>query len=143
MSVRFPGMKPPSTPLLAILLPLIFLAADFYRLVAGLAVLRGTTVLTASGSGLTFRNVPAFTGSGQLRRDEIDGLQVVLHRAGFRRRRRRYRLLATRDAGRQQTLLIHPDAEALNQLRTRLAQAMGIESPDQPTTTTSPTTTSC
>jgi hypothetical protein len=128
MSVRFPGAVRANVSIVAVVLPVFFLGADVYRLVAGLAVLRGTTVLTASGGGLTFRNVPAFAGSGHLRRDEIESLVFVLHRGGFRRRRRLYRLIAMRDAGRRQTLLIHPDVEALNVLRTRLARAMGIES---------------
>jgi hypothetical protein len=123
--LRRGGASFPTGP---IVLPVLFLCWDLYKLIRGMLGLRGTTVLTANGHGLSFRNVPAFSGSGQFRRDEIRSLHVVLHRAGFRPSRRLYRLLVSLESGRSQTLLIHPDAQELNRLRTRLAEAMGIES---------------
>jgi hypothetical protein len=109
------------------LLALIFLALDVAKLVGGLLTLRGTTTLTANYAGLTFSNAPAFRGSGHFPRQAIESLQVVLHRAGFRSRQ--HRLFAIASDGRRQTLLIHRDKAALEQIRSRLAQAMGIEGP--------------
>lgn len=124
-----PGVAAPPLRLTAVLiLPVFFFVSDVARLVVGLIVLRGTTLLTANGDGLTFRNVPAFNAEGVIAREEIDNLLVVLHRGGFRRKNRLYRLYVKLESGRAQTLLVHPDPQALNQLRSRLAQAMGIES---------------
>jgi hypothetical protein len=112
------------------LLALFFLALDITKLATGLFTLRGTTTLTANYQGLTFNNVPAIRGSGHLPRPAIGSLQVVLHRAGFRKRL--YRLFAILEGGARQTLLIHGDKGALEQIRSRLAQAMGIEAPGVP-----------
>ena len=103
----------------------IFLIIDVVKLVTGVIALRGTIVITASPQGLTFRNTPAAPHSGHIDRPNLRGLAVLPHQIGLRKKL--WRLAATSESDRSQTLLISPDQPRLEHLRTALAKTIGIE----------------
>jgi hypothetical protein len=110
------------------LLSLIPIVSDVVRLLLGVLSLHGTTVLAASEDGLAYRNIHALRGSGQIPRSDLRGLRVVKLSRPFRKPR--HALVALLENGRRQTLVTHPDAPRLATIRAALAQALGIESPE-------------
>ena len=99
---------------------------DVVKLVRGVLIARrGTTVLTANPAGLTYRNVPAWRGSGHVARDELEGLGVRLE--SVRLRGKTFRLEARRHGHpRHLPLVTGRDPEALLRVAESLNEAMGI-----------------
>jgi hypothetical protein len=116
-------------PLMPLVWPLIamalFLILDVTKLLRAMLVLHGTIVLNATPSGLTFRNTPTRNPSGHIARDDLHGLIVV--RIRKRARKSPHALFALREDDRPHLLLVANDAAQLEEVRTRLAQTIGIE----------------
>jgi hypothetical protein len=100
-----------------------FLVLQTFMLLNGLGRSGGTAVVLASAAGLRFSNVPARRREGHIARENLRGLHVVVVIGnGFRKS---YRLVAGHRAGRQ-ILLAGRDRQALLEVRSSLARALGI-----------------
>jgi hypothetical protein len=135
-----PTFLPPQT--LRTYLPLgltaFFFLAELYKLVRGLAITaRGAVTLSASPAGLTYHNAPAWRGSGQVARGDVDALLVALHSVGLRGKRFRLdaRVLSPR---RTIPLLVAKDADALQRIADAMGQAMGIHAAAPPVPSAAP-----
>lgn len=108
-----------------ILLPLVFLASEIYKLVRVLTRVRGITVLHASADGLRFQNAPGFPSAGFVARSEIESLVIVPQASvGFRLL---YRLEACRyQSSTRQILLLARDKKSASDARDGLLNELGI-----------------
>ena len=104
-----------------------FLLNDVVRLLMAVLNVRGTVLITANRHGLTFRNVPAFDHSGFIPRDDLASLVVLVQKPTFRKPI--YSLHANLDSGRRQLLLTGPDHATIEDARSRIAAALGLETP--------------
>jgi hypothetical protein len=108
---------------------LLFLAFDVLKLVRILVWSRGTVVLAASPAGLAYQNIPAWSPSGMVSRDDIDTL-LVKYVAGLFRKS--YQLQLRRHASiKVLTLFSGRDKAAMENVRSDLAVALGIERADE------------
>jgi hypothetical protein len=101
-------------------------------LIIGLLRRRGTVTLFASQRGLQYRNILALRGQGEIAREDIGFLQVVLYKLGLRRRT--YQLLLQREIGDNLILATGKDKKELERVRDLLAEAMGVKEKEQPAT---------
>ena len=94
-------------------------------LISGIVRRRGTVVLVASRRGLIYRNIPSFKSEGEVAREEIHGLPVVLYRVGLRRRT--YQLLLRGEMSANRILAFGKDQKELERVRDMIAEALGVK----------------
>jgi hypothetical protein len=126
LAVRFPGYRP-RAPVLSFwfFLLALFVVRDVYRIVRTLVLTRGTIVLTASPAGLAYQNIPSWTPTGMIPREDVATL-VVLHVTGLFRKEYQLRL-RRHGVARAIILFAGRDRPMMQRLRTDLAVALGIE----------------
>jgi hypothetical protein len=94
-------------------------------LIIGLIRRRGTVTLVASPRGLTYRNILALRGEGELDREEIKALLVVVYKLGLRGRT--YQLLLSGEMRDQYTLALGKDKKELERVRDLITEALGVK----------------
>ncbi|MDB5172019.1 MAG: hypothetical protein JWN51_792 [Phycisphaerales bacterium] len=105
----------------------VLIAIEILALTRALRQARGTAVITASQAGLRFTNAPDHRGNGEIAREDIGSLFVLIDRAGLRGKW--YRLEARPfHSGPTQVLIRSKDLIALNEVQRAMAVALGIES---------------
>jgi len=123
---------------LPLVVTMAFFIAEVWKLIRGVVIVsRGPVILTASPAGLTYRNVPAWRGSGRVARGDLDSLRVALHAVGLRSKtfRLEARLLSPRG---RVPLLIARDMDALQRAADAMGEAMGIHSAAAPPPASAP-----
>jgi hypothetical protein len=127
MMVRFgPGFGPRYAMFgLWFFVLLVLVGLDALKLARTLIFARGTVVLSASTAGLTYQNIPSWTPSGMIPRDDIESITVKYVAGIFRKE---YQLqLRRHGVARGMTLFAGRDLAAIQRVRTDLAVALGIE----------------
>jgi hypothetical protein len=89
----------------------------------------GTVTLIASPRGLTYRNILALRGEGELEREKIGSIHVVVFQIGLRRRT--YQLLLSAEMRGKYVLALSKDKKELERMRDLLTEAMGVKEKEQ------------
>jgi hypothetical protein len=109
---------------------IVLIAFEIRALTKALGQARSSAVITASRVGLRFTNAPNRRGNGEIAREDIGSLFVLIDRVGLRGKS--YRLEARPfHSGRTQVLIRSKDLAALKGAQRAMGIALGIES-EQP-----------
>ncbi|HZL34873.1 MAG TPA: hypothetical protein VFC78_06155 [Tepidisphaeraceae bacterium] len=119
--------------LISLFMPAIFvtlMAVELLRLLRALWRARGTITIAANRQGLRFTNIPAQPRNGEIARDQIEVLAVVVDGLGFKGIAYRFEVRRS-EQRRPLVLMYNKDPKALQSARKALAVALGIEAEDE------------